>query len=186
MWAAFVPENARMIGQSRFVESPSDPDRRRIADLTDTEQLMVWGFRTWAFAHHASRSVERDLRKGCGREEGEWVTVAIRSVLVLIALYGRRPLRLAPPGWPAVTTDEIRLLQLFSAGQRGAAEGVQAHLTWLLRPGHGAHPEIAVGHAAAILGRSGFALPWRYERAEPIGVPATVPLAPAYAGRLRL
>ena len=174
-----------MIEQRQYFGSTGDAGSWRIADLTDAEQLMVWAFRSWVFAHQASRHVERDLRKGCGREEGERVSVAIRSVLVLIALYGRRPLRLSPPGWPAVTTDEIRLLQMFSAGQRGCAQAVQAHLGWLLRPGHAAHPEIAVAHAAQILARSGFALPWRYERAEPIGA-RPVRRRAAYAGRLRV
>lgn len=175
-----------MIEQCRFVESPGDPARRRIAELTDAEQLMVWAFRSWAFAHHASRSVERDIQRGCGREEGERVTVAIRSILVLIALYGRRPLRLGPPGWPGVTTDEIRLLQLYAAGQRGSADAVRAHLAWMLCPVHTAHPEIAVAHAAAILGRSGFHLPWRCEEAEPIARRAASRQPATYGERLRL
>ena len=157
-----------MIEQRCFIGSPCNDDRARMATLTDAEQLMVWAFRSWAFAHHAARRVERDIARGCGSADAGRVTVAIRSVLVLVTLYGRRPLRLGPPGWPAVTTDERRLLQLFAAGQAGSTAALQAHLDWLLRPGHGAHPEIAVAHAAAILARSGFDLPWRTETAGPL------------------
>src|SRR3546814_5202532 len=87
--------------------------------LTDVEQLLVWAVRSWAFAHQAARSIERDLVRTCGRADAEKAMMAIRAILVLVALYGRRGLRLAPPGWPAVTIDEFRLLQLFAAAQRG-------------------------------------------------------------------
>ena len=175
-----------MIEHSRFLGTHFDTDRPRIADLTDAEQRLVWAFRTWAFAHQAARSVERDFVRICGRDEGERVAVAIRSILVLIALYGRRSLRLAPPGWPAVTTDEMRLLQLFAAAQAGVTQGMRAHLAWLLRPGHEAHPEIAVAYAAAVLARSGLALPWRRQAADRIA--PRVPTTPAtpQAERLRL
>jgi hypothetical protein len=85
-----------------------------------------------------------------------------------------------------VTTDEIRLLQLYAAGQRGSADAVRAHLAWMLRPVHTAHPEIAVAHAAAILGRSGFHLPWRCEEAEPIARRAASRQPATYGERLRL
>src|SRR3546814_21068238 len=91
--------------------------------------------------------------------------MAIRSILVLVALYGRRGLRLAPPGWPAITIDEFRLLQLFAAAQRGKGEAVEAHLAWMLRPGHAANPEVAVEFVACTLRCHGLPLPCRQDRA---------------------
>src|SRR3546814_380875 len=109
----------RMTERSRHVGTPCQTSRHPIADLTDVEQLLVWAVRSWAFAHQAARSIERDLVRTCGRADAEKAMMAIRAILVLVALYGRRGLRLAPPGWPAVTIDEFRLLQLFAAAQRG-------------------------------------------------------------------
>ncbi len=132
-----------------------------LAALTDPEQLLVWAMRSWAFAHQASRSVERDLIRACGREDGENAALAVRSVLVMCALYGRRPLRVAPPGWPGVTMDELRLLQLFASAQREVACAMRAHLTWLLQPDHATRPERAVAFAAETLAAHGLRLPWR-------------------------
>ncbi|MFN4090311.1 MAG: hypothetical protein ACK4QW_14885 [Alphaproteobacteria bacterium] len=132
-----------------------------IACLSGAEQLVVWVFRCRAFAHQAGRSIERDLVRRCGREAGEAAAVAIWSILALIALYGRRSLRLAPPGWPAVTADELRLLQLFAATQCGRSDAAHAHLVWIFRPGHADLPVRALAHSAAALARHGLSLPWR-------------------------
>lgn len=172
-----------MIEQSRFFRAACPSDRPRIADLTAPERLLVWAFRSWAFAHQAVRSVERDFCRSCGREEGERAAVAVRSILVLVALYGRRTLGLGPPGWPAATVDEIRMLQLFAAAQHGGDAAVAAHLAWLLRADHSARPEAAIGEAAAIMARSGLVLPWRY--LDGPAPPARPAPARAYAEALR-
>src|SRR3546814_8265676 len=113
--------------RSRHVGTPCQTSRHPIADLTDVEQLLVWAVRSWAFAHQAARSIERDLVRTCGRADAEKAMMAIRAILVLVALYGRRGLRFAPPGWPEVTIDEFRLLRLFAAAQRGMDAAVTAH-----------------------------------------------------------
>src|SRR3546814_3349794 len=51
--------------------------------LTDVEQLLVWAVRSWAFAHQAARSIERDLVRTCGRADAEKAMMAIRAILVL-------------------------------------------------------------------------------------------------------
>jgi len=145
----------------RCIGAPSENRTLPLAALTDSEQLLVWAMRSWAFAHQASRSVERDLVRACGREDGEKLALAVRSVLVMCALYGRRPLRVAPPGWPGVTMDELRLLQLFASAQREADCAARAHLTWLLQPDHASRPERAVAFAAETLAAHGLCLPWR-------------------------
>src|SRR3546814_13401707 len=69
--------------RSRHVGTPCQTSRHPIADLTDVEQLLVWAVRSWAFAHQAARSIERDLVRTCGRADAEKAMMAIRAILVL-------------------------------------------------------------------------------------------------------
>src|SRR3546814_5206441 len=73
----------RMTERSRHVGTPCQTSRHPIADLTDVEQLLVWAVRSWAFAHQAARSIERDLVRTCGRADAEKAMMAIRAILVL-------------------------------------------------------------------------------------------------------
>ena len=117
------------------------------------ERLLLWGLRRCAFGCGDPRVVEAAFCDACGCEAGRLAYVGLRTFLVVLTLYGRRRLRLGPPGHAGATADERALLALFAAAAAGAAAELEARLVWLLRPGATVDAGAIAGAAGAVLGR---------------------------------
>lgn len=120
------------------------------------ERLLLWGLRRCAFGCGDPRVVEAAFCDACGCEAGRLAYVGLRAFLVLLTLYGRRRLRLGPPGHAGATADERALLALFAAAEAGAAAELEARLAWLLRP----DPAVDAGRIAGAVGRMLVCTPW--------------------------
>ena len=121
--------------------------------------LLLQTLRRVACGTRDLRLLEAAFRDACGTGEGPTAWIAFRSFLVLIAIYGRRPITVAPPAWPMPTNDEHRLLQLFAAAQAGNADLIAAHLAWLLRPAQDANAAAMVCFVARALASTGHVIP---------------------------
>lgn len=104
-------------------------------ELNDSERLLVWAMRKYAFRCATACLVEHEFRNTCGDLDGRVASAAFRQMLRLLARHGRRPLALGPPGWPGATPDEHRLLQLLAAAQARSKDRVRMYLAWFLPTG---------------------------------------------------
>jgi len=140
-----------------------------VGELGEGEQLLLWALRRRAAGQDmpGPGSVETVFCALCGQTGGRKADAALRCMLVLVALYGRRKLTLGPPGWSCVTADERHLLQLFAAAQSDRFQLVALRLEWLLRPGAAARPEQIVSEVADALLAAGLPLPLRAAVAPP-------------------
>jgi hypothetical protein len=109
-------------------------------DLAYAERMLIWATRRVACGRGDLRIVEAEFLDACGEHDGPTAWIAFRSLLVLLAVYGRRPFVLGPPSWPGLTPDETSLLQVFAAAQAGDGARLASHLAWLVRHAPGADP----------------------------------------------
>lgn len=72
---------------------------------------------------------------GAGHEAGRAEVLAtIRAFLAIMACTARRRIRVAPPGWLALTTDEQRILSLVASAQRGDESRLETLAMWSATP----------------------------------------------------
>lgn len=135
------------------------------ADGPSGERLLLWGLRRCAFGCGDPRVVEAAFCDACGCEAGRLAYVGLRAFLVVLTLYGRRRLRLGPPGHAGATADERALLALFAAAEAGAAAELEARLVWLLRSDATVDAGGIAGAVGAVLART----PWPAEADEEPG-----------------
>ena len=115
------------------------------------ERLLLWSIRRCALGCGDPRVVEAALTDACGEREGQTAYVALRSLLIVLALHGRRRLALHPPCCPQRTADERSLLGLLTAAADGALAEVEARLAWLVRPTPAIDAVRLLSAAAAVL-----------------------------------
>lgn len=135
------------------------PDPALPADLRDLgygEHLVVWGFRALASGRGDCPVVTREFRQACAH-----LAAGTRAALAVfvrqLALQGRRPVALAPPGCLTLTRDEQVVVAVFAAAQAQDQPRLDAHLTWLLARPPGppfAAAASAVAQALALNGHS--------------------------------
>ncbi len=131
------------------------PPSSDVAGLNYVERLLIWATRRVACGTGDVRIVESEFLEDCGRERGATAWIAFRSLLVILAIYGRRPIVLGPPSWPGLTPDETSLLQVFAAAQAGDDVRLSGHLAWLVRSGPGSDPTLLARVVGDALLRAG-------------------------------
>jgi hypothetical protein len=102
-----------------------------LRDLAHGEHLVVWSFRAFASGRIDCPIVARAYRDACG-PLADPARNAFTVFAQQLALQGRRPVVLAPPGRLTLTRDEQLLLAIFAAAQRNDEPRCEAHLAWLL------------------------------------------------------
>lgn len=145
---------------SAFPSSRSVPGHPgTVLTLTEGQRLVLWALRRSARPGDDAGAVERELARLLGPERGRLAHVALRCLLVLLALYGRRRLRLGADGWLDLTSDEVRVLQTLGAAQTGHGAALDAHLDWLIRSEAAGRPAEACRAIAGALAGAHMALP---------------------------
>jgi hypothetical protein len=116
-------------------------------ELTDAEQLILFGFRMTAWGRPRCPAVTEAFRRECGERAGE-ALAAFQAVILFIGRQGARKLRVRPPGCHELTADETAVLAMIASAQRalrpGAETELQARLEWLL----GRSPNVGLVFAA--------------------------------------
>jgi hypothetical protein len=105
-----------------------------LRDLTYGEHLIVWAFRAFAKGRECV-IVRKEFEHGCG-EHATQAFNAMRVFVQQLAIQGRRPIVLAPPGCLTVVPDEQLVLCLFAAAQAGDSDRFAAHFRWLAAGPH--------------------------------------------------
>jgi hypothetical protein len=95
------------------------------------DHLLVWSFRSYARGRWRCAIIDREFRESCGPRASE-ALCALEVFARSLQVHGRRPVVLAPPGTCQLTTDERRLLAIYSAAQRGEAARCGLHVALLL------------------------------------------------------
>lgn len=117
-------------------------------------QLLVHSWRQIMARGVECPLIERQFRCACGAG-GEGVFRAFCTFLCALALSQRRGLAVNPPGWEALSGDEVRMLRMISAAQRrGSAAPQMAASTQADRPAS-MTLEASVRELATMLARSG-------------------------------
>lgn len=125
----------------------------------DGERYLLWIVRRLVLCAGEPNLAERSLCSRLGTEEGREACLALRLTLYSVCLFGRRRVRLGPPGAGETTRDEALILQLVSAAQHEVDDLLKASLLWMLEAGAPLDPEPAVRHLAKLLSRAGVMLP---------------------------
>ena len=108
-------------------------------------RLLVSTLRRTALGHGCTHLIRRDFAVAFPGDANE-VFATFRAFLQALAHAGRRKLRVAYPGAPALTPDETLLLAIVAAAQAGDEALFEAHLCWLTLP--------EARHAVAITARA--------------------------------
>lgn len=127
-----------------------------LCDLTYGEHLILWAFRAFAKGR-ACVVVRREFDHGCGDQAQEAFN-AMRIFVHQLAIQGRRPIVLAPPGCLTVVRDEQLVLCLFAAAQAGDWVRFAAHFRWLAAGPHDPVLERVVGLIVSALAKRGHEL----------------------------
>ncbi len=160
-------------GRMDDLPSCGRPWPAHLFELTPAEQLLLNGMRRW-IAGWVCMSTEpwehawADFARHLGTREGRAAVAALAALVDTLRRHVRRSFHYHQPCCPCIGADEIRLVLLTGAAQRGERLRVEAMARWLVH--EGAVGEI-LRHAAAIgaaLARGGLVLP---ERAAGAAVP---------------
>ena len=154
----------------------------QLADLTQGEHMLLWGFRAVAFGRSDCRLVRQTFDDACG-PIGREIRTALSVFVRELGVTGRRKVSLGAPGSFRLTRDEQLILAVFAAAQAEDYPRLEAHLTWLTAEG----PR-APFPACACLVAQGLALNGLLLRLPAAETPQAPALAPARArtGRLKL
>ena len=125
----------------------------------DGERYLLWIVRRLVLCAGEPNLAERSLCSLLGTEEGREACLALRLTLYSVCLFGRRRVRLGPPGAGETTRDEALFLQLVSAAQHEVDELLKASLRWMLKSEAPLDPERPLRHLARLLLRAGVVLP---------------------------
>ncbi len=136
-----------------------------LRDLTYGEHLIVWAFRAFAKGRDCA-IVRKEFDHGCGEHAAE-AFGAMRIFVQQLAMLGRRPIVLAPPGCLTVVRDEQLVLCLFAAAQAGDSDRFAAHFRWLAAGPHDPVLERVVRLIATALAQRGHRLRAQAQPAEP-------------------
>lgn len=98
-------------------------ESRDIRTLSYAEHFLIWAVRTSVACSVQCRTLHREFSHAFGGQESEGI-LAFHSIVSLLAK-GRRKLRLGRPGHIETTRDEIALLALFAAAQKGLKRGMK-------------------------------------------------------------
>jgi hypothetical protein len=142
------------------IEATMRPDPALPTDLRDLgygEHLIVWGFRALVSGRGDCPVVAREFRQACGDLAGE-TRAALTVFVQQLAVQGRRPVTLAPPGCLTLTRDEQLVAAVFAAAQAQDQARLDAHLTWLLAGPPGQPFAAAARAVAQALALNGHAL----------------------------
>lgn len=92
--------------------------------------LLTWSWRLIVTGRSHCALLGTLLDDACGNDAGK-VFRALCSFLCTLAQTRRRRLEVNPPGCPALTHDEQRLLALIAAAQDNRPALLDAHLCWI-------------------------------------------------------
>ncbi|MFT4090958.1 MAG: hypothetical protein QM645_09510 [Asticcacaulis sp.] len=138
------------------VERSEIQGARDIRTLSYAEHFLIWALRTSVACSTQCRTLHREFSHAFGVQMDEGI-IAFHKTLTLLAR-GRRKMLLGRPGHIETTTDELSLLALFAAAQKGDEVRFLAHGRWIM----GAEPPEALYAATRVmvqlLGGRGYAL----------------------------
>lgn len=132
-----------------------------LKDLTESEGLLVWTFRHWCAGavtgdHRHWFLVRKAFSERLGAERGRLALVCFERLFRSLAAHGLRPLRYHRPCCPCLGEDEVWLVSLVAACQRGVAAGFGVAYGHVGEAGLAGFCETAIAFATAF----GGALPW--------------------------
>jgi hypothetical protein len=127
-------------------DDPEAPDTAMlsacsVADLTFSEQLVVWAMRRWLHERveageqpglSLSHCIEEPLVTACGLEQGERAAVGIAAFMTLLCASSRQARRLHRLECTGVSVDECLFLSIIAALQAGDRFLAQGRLVWLM------------------------------------------------------
>lgn len=105
-------------------------ENRDIRTLSYAEHFLIWAVRTSVACSVQCRTLHREFSHAFGGQESEGI-LAFHNIVGLLAK-GRRKLRLGRPGHIETTRDEMALLALFAAAQKGNEDRFLAHARWIM------------------------------------------------------
>ncbi len=158
---------------------------RKLSELAEAEAVVLVALRRWIVGSRGQDPrlwslAWNDLAAALGTEPGRDALTALIAIVRAICCSARRTIEYHQPCCPCVCADEICILALIGACQRGEVQAAEGLAEWLvLRDGM---PKLldGAGRLAAVLTAQGHRLPSRVEPAPNRAVEAT-PLRPAAA-----
>lgn len=78
-------------------------------------------------------AMRRDFAELLGPKAGRSAYLVFHQIAHGLFHHGHRPIQVGDSDWPALTPDEVALLQCVEAAQRRQAKAVDAHASWLVR-----------------------------------------------------
>jgi hypothetical protein len=103
-------------------------------ELTYFERLVVHAVRQWANDRSRWCEVVLELNRAWGPRRATLLSKTLADLFHEIGIAARRTIRLFPPVCCHVGYDELALLNLLAAQQRGASIHAEALLAWLVDP----------------------------------------------------
>jgi hypothetical protein len=144
-------------------------------DLNYIERLFVHAIRQWAADRKRWPQVVLEFNRACGPRRASRICDDLARLFAAIGTGARRTIRLHPPVCCHVGHDEIAVLNLLAAHQRGAHAHAEALRVWLLCPCERAGVFTLCDDIARGVFEAGYEFQWRVSRgAEPASPPHVV------------
>lgn len=102
--------------------------------LVSEQHIFVRALRDRAFGRCHALEISSRFADLYGRVEGARVALAHSEVLCVLAICGRRALRVGLPGVGGLTVDERALMGVFLSAALGNGPALAARTEWLVRP----------------------------------------------------
>ncbi|MCG8596722.1 MAG: hypothetical protein MI785_20475 [Kiloniellales bacterium] len=136
-----------------------DPSALKIADLGQSERLVLWGLRYWVACYCKGESPWPLLSDVFRKNRAADAALSLDALLQLTSIATTRMLDMRCPACPSVSPDEVGFIDAFACAQRGDRLGAFRLLrSWLPAPASRLASEMVAG-LARIFSDAGLVLP---------------------------
>lgn len=154
---SFLPPREKIPLETPGIQYDQAP-RPAWDELSAAERLILWSIRALAEGQSNWSLVQKELWGCCGPVTIEAVLQSLHETLTVLAVHHRRVLTVRKLGIPRLSADEVTLLSLIAAAQRGHASKTEAISRWLVRNNGHEAMMAAASRFAESLTRSGIRL----------------------------
>jgi hypothetical protein len=139
-----------------------------VGGLTESEQLVVWAFRTWLEGPDSRAALANGFLLNCGILNAEKADASFERLAETLADHSRRTLGFHRAECIAVSASERTLLALIAAHQADDRDYAAAVVCWLVPAQAAADLARHARAFATVLARSGLTLPRRVAQPVPV------------------
>ncbi len=128
----FLPSRDKIPVEHPGIQYDQTP-RPAWEELSAADRLILWSIRALAEGQRNWSLVQKELWLCCGPVTIESVLQSLHEMLTVLAVHHRRVLTVRRLGNANLSADEITLLSLVVAAQRGHVSKTEAISRWLVR-----------------------------------------------------